>query len=91
MSQVRWSIEYKGQTREVVTEDKDGHTAHKAWQKGSPFFRGEPAFASCRVTRVAASAPAMGLVEDIAERSRKAFAALRQPGESETDNDWLGE
>lgn len=75
----KWSIEFKGQTREVVTTDNDGHTAHRAWMKGVPFFRGEPSFPQCRVTRVVETVVTGR--EDTAEKGRRAFEALQQPGE----------
>lgn len=75
----KWRIEFKGQVREVVTTDRDGHTAHRAWQKGAVFFKGEPSFPQCRVTRVVEQVTTSR--EDTAEKGRRAFEALQQPGE----------
>lgn len=80
-----WKLECNGKSANVTTTDKDGHTAHKAWEKGVVFFKGAPDFSRFRITRQAPGETVTALVENLNEKVQLAWNALRTPEEEMSD------
>lgn len=49
---VHWVLEHNGKRQNITTLDSEGHTAHKAWQKGQRLFAGCPSFPQVAVFRL---------------------------------------